>query len=105
MVNSVLMGGTAGLAVQAGAGAVAASAPAGVITSGGALLAHFARQRATWRPPRDSRSPHPGRPVGKHYTLADPNEIVRIGAVGPSGEPPIPTVSLRRTPVSARRKM
>jgi len=49
VVNSVLVGGTAGLAVQAGAGAVAASAPAGVIAGGGALLAHFARQRATWR--------------------------------------------------------
>jgi len=48
-VNSVLMGGTAGLAVQAGAGTVAAAASAGVITGGGALLAHFARQRATWR--------------------------------------------------------
>ena len=47
MVNSVLMGGTAGLAVQAGA--VAASASAGVIAGGGARVAHFVRQRATWR--------------------------------------------------------
>ena len=49
VVNSVLMGGTVGLAVQAGAGAVAASASVGVIVGGGALVAHFARQRATWR--------------------------------------------------------
>ena len=49
VVNSVLIGGTAGLAVQAGAGAVAASASVGVIAGGGALVAHFARQRATWR--------------------------------------------------------
>ena len=49
VVNSVLVGGTTGLAVQAGAGTVAASAPAAVIAGGGALTAHFARQRATWR--------------------------------------------------------
>jgi hypothetical protein len=49
VVNSVLIGGTAGLAVQAGAGVMAASASAGVIVGGGTLAAHFARQRATWR--------------------------------------------------------
>ena len=48
VVNSVLMGGTAGLAVQVAAGAVAAWASAGVI-AGAALVAHFARQRATWQ--------------------------------------------------------
>ena len=49
VVNSVLIGGVIGLAVQAGAGALAASAAVGVITGGGALAAHFRRQRATWR--------------------------------------------------------
>ena len=49
VVNSVVIGGVAGLAVQAGTGALAASATAGVITGAGALAAHFARQRATWR--------------------------------------------------------
>jgi hypothetical protein len=49
VANSVLIGGTAGLAVQAGAGAVVAAASAGVIVGGGVLVAHFVRQRATWR--------------------------------------------------------
>ena len=49
VVNSVVIGGVAGLAVQAGIGALAASATAGVITGAGALAAHFGRQRATWR--------------------------------------------------------
>jgi hypothetical protein len=46
VVDSVLIGGTAGLAVQAGAGALTASAPAGVLTGVAAALTHFARQRA-----------------------------------------------------------
>jgi hypothetical protein len=45
----VLIGGVIGLAVQAGARALAASAAAGVITGGCALAAHFGRRRATWR--------------------------------------------------------
>jgi len=53
VVNSVLIGGTLGLAVQAGTGTLAASAPVGVIT-GAALAGHFARQRAIWRAARQS---------------------------------------------------
>ena len=49
VVNSVLIGGTVGLAVQAGTGTLAASASVGVITGAAALAGHFARQRATWR--------------------------------------------------------
>ena len=48
MVNSVLIGGALGLAVQAGAGTLAASAAAGVITGAGALAAHLVRQREIW---------------------------------------------------------
>jgi len=49
VVDSVLIGGAAGLAVQAGTGTLAASAAAGVITGAAALAAHLARQRAIWR--------------------------------------------------------
>jgi hypothetical protein len=56
VVDSVLIGGTAGLAVQAGTGALAASAPVGVITGAVALAGHFARQRAVWRAARQSAS-------------------------------------------------
>jgi hypothetical protein len=49
VVNSVLIGGTLGLAVQAGTGTLAASASVGVITGAAALAVHFARQRAIWR--------------------------------------------------------
>ena len=59
VVNSVLIGGTFGLAVQAGTGTLAASAPVGVITGASALAGHFARQRATWRAARES-APAPG---------------------------------------------
>ena len=45
VVNSVLIGGALGLAVQAGTGTLAASAAAGVITGAGALAAHLIRQR------------------------------------------------------------
>ena len=63
VVNSVLIGGTFGLAVQAGTGALAASAPVGVITGATALAGHFARQRATWRAARES-APAPGPTTG-----------------------------------------
>ena len=56
VVDSVLVGGTIGLAVQAGTGALAVSAPAGVITGAVALAGHFARQRAIWRAARQSAS-------------------------------------------------
>src|SRR6516164_6828540 len=56
VVNSVLIGGTFGLAVQAGTGTLAASAPVGVITGASALAGHFARQRATWRAARQAGS-------------------------------------------------
>ena len=56
VVDSVLIGGTFGLAVQAGTGLLAASAPVGVITGAGALAGHFARQRAVWRAARQSAS-------------------------------------------------
>jgi len=54
VVDSVLIGGTIGLAVQAGTGALAASASVGVITGAAALAGHFARQRAIWRAARQS---------------------------------------------------
>ena len=54
VVDSVLIGGTLGLAVQAGTGTLAASASAGVITGAAALAGHFARQRAIWRAARQS---------------------------------------------------
>jgi hypothetical protein len=65
VVNSVLNGGTLGLAVRAGTGALTASPPAGVTTGAGALAGHLARQQATWRvagqpasaPPADSNGP------------------------------------------------
>jgi hypothetical protein len=56
VVDSVLIGGTIGLAVQAGTGVLAASAPVGVITGAGALAGHFARQRTIWRAARQSAS-------------------------------------------------
>ena len=56
VVNSVLIGGTIGLAVQAGTGTLAASASVGVITGAAALAGHFARQRAIWRGARQSGS-------------------------------------------------
>jgi len=56
VVDSVLIGGTIGLAVQAGTGALAASASVGVITGAVALAGHFARQRAIWRAARQSAS-------------------------------------------------
>ena len=59
VVNSVLIGGMFGLAVQAGTGTLAASAPVGVITGASALAGHFARQRATWRAAREP-IPAPG---------------------------------------------
>ena len=59
VVNSVLIGGTFGLAVQAGTDTLAASAPVGVIVGASALAGHFARQRATWRAARES-APAPG---------------------------------------------
>ena len=49
VVNSVLIGGVLGLAVQAGTGTLAASAAAGVIIGAGALAAHLIRQREIWR--------------------------------------------------------
>ena len=48
VVNSVLIGGVLGLAVQAGTGTLAASAAAGVITGAGALTAHLIRQQEIW---------------------------------------------------------
>jgi len=56
VVDSVLVGGTIGLAVQAGTGALTASASVGVITGAVALAGHFARQRAVWRAARQSAS-------------------------------------------------
>ena len=56
VVDSVLIGGTIGLAVQAGTGALTASASVGVITGAVALAGHFARQRAVWRAARQSAS-------------------------------------------------
>ena len=48
VVNSVLIGGVLGLAVQAGTGTLAASAAVGVIIGAGALAAHLIRQREIW---------------------------------------------------------
>ena len=48
VVNSVLIGGVLGLAVQAGTGTLAASAAVGVIIGAGALAAHLIRQRDIW---------------------------------------------------------
>src|SRR5262249_27891647 len=59
VVNSVLIGGTIGLAVHAGAGTLVASAAAGVIIGAGALMAHFARQRAVWRAASLESAPAP----------------------------------------------
>jgi hypothetical protein len=59
VVNSVLIGGTLGLAVQAGTGALAAPARVGVITGAGAPAGHLARQRATWRAARQLASAPP----------------------------------------------
>ena len=56
VVNSVLIGGVLGLAVQAGTGTLAASAAAGVITGAGALAAHLARQREIWLTERQPSS-------------------------------------------------
>jgi hypothetical protein len=56
VVDSVLIGGTMGLAVQAGTGALAVSASVGVITGAVVLAGHFARQRAVWRDARQSAS-------------------------------------------------
>jgi len=63
VVNSVLIGGMFGLAVQAGTDTLAASAPVGVITGASALATHFARQRATWRAAREP-TPAPGPTTG-----------------------------------------
>ena len=60
VVNSVLAGGVLGLAIQAGTGELAASAAAGVLAGGGALAAHLARQRATWRAAALQSAPAPG---------------------------------------------
>jgi len=60
VVDSVLIGGAAGLAVQAGTGTLAASAAAGVITGAAALAAHLARQRAIWRAAARQAAPSPG---------------------------------------------
>ena len=59
VVDSVLIGGAAGLAVQAGTGTLAASAAAGVITGAAALAAHLARQRAIWRAAAQQAAPLP----------------------------------------------
>ena len=48
VVNSVLIGGVLGLAVQARTGTLAASAAVGVITGAAALAAHLIRQREIW---------------------------------------------------------
>jgi hypothetical protein len=56
VVNSVLIGGVLGLAVQAGTGTLAASAVAGVITGAGALAAHLLRQREIWLTARQRAS-------------------------------------------------
>jgi outer membrane lipoprotein SlyB len=55
VVNSVLIGGVLGLAVQAGTGTLAASAVA-VITGAGALAAHLIRQREIWLTARQRAS-------------------------------------------------
>jgi hypothetical protein len=60
VVDSVLIGAVAGLAVQAGTGTLAASAAAGVITGAVALAAHLARQRAIWRAAARQATPSPG---------------------------------------------
>ena len=57
VVNSVLIGGVLGLAVQAGTRALAASAAVGVVTGAAALAAHFTRQRATWRAAAQQSAP------------------------------------------------
>jgi hypothetical protein len=64
VVNSVLIGGVAGLAVQAGTGTLAASAAAGVITGAGALAAHLIRQREIWLTTRQAASSPTG-PAGR----------------------------------------
>ena len=56
VVNSVLIGGTFGLAVQAGTGVLAASAAVGVIIGAAALAGHLARQRTIWCAARQSAS-------------------------------------------------
>ena len=56
VVNSVLIGGVLGLAVQAGTGTLAASAAAGVIIGAGALAAHLLRQREIWLTARQQAS-------------------------------------------------
>jgi hypothetical protein len=57
VVNSVLIAGVVGLAVQAGTRALAVSAAVGVITGAAALAAHFIRQRATWRAAAQQSAP------------------------------------------------
>ena len=64
VVNSVLIGGALGLAVQAGTGTLAASAAAGVITGAGALAAHLIRQREIWRAARQPAT-FPARAAGR----------------------------------------
>jgi hypothetical protein len=64
VVNSVLIGGVLGQAVQAGTGTLAASAAAGVITGAGALAAHLIRQREIWLTERQAASSPTG-PTGR----------------------------------------
>ena len=58
VVNSVLIGGVLGLAVQAGTRTLAASAAVGVITDAAALAAHFTRQRRPGGPPPSNQRRH-----------------------------------------------
>ena len=59
VVNSVLIGGAIGLAVQAGTRTLTASAAAGVIIGASALMAHLTRQRAVWRAAMLESAPAP----------------------------------------------
>jgi hypothetical protein len=59
VVNSILIGGILGLAVEAGAGALAGDGAGGVNTGAVVLAGHLARQRATWRAARQPASAPP----------------------------------------------
>jgi hypothetical protein len=60
IVNSILIGGTLGLAVQAaGRRALATSAPIGVTTGAGALAGHLANERPDGRARQPASAPRP----------------------------------------------
>jgi hypothetical protein len=77
VVNSVLIGGVPGLAVQAGTRRLAASAAAGVITGAAALAVHLTPQRATWRAAAQQSAP-----TAQRQAIEDPLPGGWTGRIG-----------------------